>query len=98
LNTNVQVQPPTGAASLSCEGVENVVRRFYQYVAMFNVNQKFALGPGSGGMFMYGFNEPIAMTVLADATVKSIARPNNDTLFQGAVLDLRHDPVIIKFP
>ena len=38
------------------------------------------------------------MTVLADHTVKSIARPNNDTLYQGAVLDLRHDPVIIKFP
>jgi hypothetical protein len=38
------------------------------------------------------------MTTLADHTVKSIARPNNDTLYQGAVLDLCHDPVIIKYP
>ena len=83
---------------LSRELVENIVRRSYQYVAMYNVNQKFALDPASGGMFMGGFNKPVAMTVLADATVKSIARPNNDTLYQGAVLDLRRDPVIIKFP
>ena len=78
--------------------VENIVRLSYQYVAMFNVIQKFALDPASGGMYMGGFNKPVAMTVLADATVRSIARPNNDTLYQGAVLDLRRDPVIIKFP
>jgi hypothetical protein len=30
--------------------------------------------------------------------MRSIARPNNDTLYQGAVLDLRLDPVIIEFP
>ena len=83
---------------LSREQVENIVRRSYQYVAMFNVIQKFALDPASGEMFMDGFNKPVAMTKLADHTVKSIARPNNDTLYQGAVLDLRHDPVIIKFP
>ena len=85
-------------ALLSREEVENIVRRSYQYVAMFNVNQKFALDRASGAMFMDGFNKPKAMTALADHTVKSIARPNNDTLYQGAVLDLCHDPVIIKFP
>jgi hypothetical protein len=84
--------------SLSREHVENIVRRSYQYVAMFNVNQKFALDPASAGMFLDGFNKPKAMTALVDHTMKSIARPNNDTLYQGAVLDLRHDPVIIKFP
>jgi hypothetical protein len=49
-------------------------------------------------MFMDGFNKPVALTALTDHNVKSIARPNNDTLYQGAVLDLRHDPVIIEFP
>jgi hypothetical protein len=83
---------------LSDKKVENLVRRSYQYVAMFNVIQKFALEPGSGGMFMDGFNRPVALTALTDHTMKSIARPNNDTLYQGAVLDLRHDPVIIEFP
>jgi len=30
--------------------------------------------------------------------MRSIARPNNDTLYQIAVLDLRLDPIIIEFP
>ncbi len=86
------------AIKLSDQEVENLVRRSYQYVAMFNVIQKFALDPASGAMFMDGFNRPKAATALADHTMKSIARPNNDTLYQGAVLDLRHDPVIVEFP
>ena len=90
--------PETTEASLSREQVENIVRRSYQYVAMFNVNQKFALDTSSGGMAMGGFNRPAALTALADHNMRSIARPNNDTFYQGAVLDLRHDPVIIEFP
>jgi len=83
---------------LSNEQVENLVRRSYQYVAMYNVIQKFALDPASGALFLGGFNNPKASTVLADHDVRSIARPNNDTLYQGAVLDLRLDPVIIEYP
>ena len=51
----------------------------------------------SGGMFMNGFNKPVAMTKLADHTVRSIARPNNGTLYQGPS-GLRYYPVIIEFP
>jgi len=83
---------------LSDEQVENLVRRSYQYVALFNVIQKFALDSTSGGLFTDGFNKPVAATTLADHNMKSIARPNNDTLYQGTVLDLRLDPVIIEFP
>ncbi len=86
------------AIELSDEQVENIVRRSYQYVAMFNVIQKFALDPASGGLFTDGFNKPKASTALVDHNMKSIARPNNDTLYQGAVLDLRLDPIIIEFP
>lgn len=89
MNTNQPV--------LADEQVENIVRRSYQYVGMFNVIQKFALDQ-SGGMCFGGFNKPKAMTALLDHTARSIARPNNDTLYQGAVLDLRHDAAIIKFP
>ena len=64
LNSAHAAEPPTTAASLSREQVENIVRRSYQYVAMFNVNQNFALDPASGGMFMGGFNKPKAMTKL----------------------------------
>lgn len=78
--------------------IENIVQRSYQYVAMYNVTHKFALNPGSGALFMDGFNKPVAATELADHNVKSIARPNSDTLYQGAVLDLRHEPMIIKYP
>ncbi len=86
------------AIKLSDQQVENLVRRSYQYVAMFNVIQKFALDSTSGGFFLGGFNNPVAVTALAAHTVKSISRPNNDTLYQGAILDLRYDPVIIEYP
>ncbi len=86
------------AIKLSDQEVENLVRRSYQYVAMFNVIQKFALDLASDRMFTDGFNKPKASTALADHNMKSIARPNNDTLYQIAVLDLRLDPVIIEFP
>ena len=87
-----------GSVQLSDSEIENIVRRSYQYVAMYNVIQKFALDPSSGDLFMDGFNKPVAATELADHNVNSIARPNNDTLYQGAVLDLRLDPVIIEYP
>jgi len=83
---------------LSDEQVENIVRRSYQYVAMYNVIQKFALDPASDRMFTNGFNKPKASTALANHNMTSIARPNNDTLYQLSVLDLRLDPVIIEFP
>ncbi len=92
-----EVSQSAGVALTDAQ-VENIVRRSYQYVAMFNVIQKFALDPASGGLFMDGFNKPKASTTLADHNMRSIARPNNDTLYQGAILDLRLDPVIIEFP
>jgi len=72
--------------------VENLVRRSYQYVAMYNVNNKFALSPGGG------WNTCVANTRLKDHTMRDIARPNNDTLYIGCMLDLRKDPVIIEMP
>jgi hypothetical protein len=62
------------------------------------VIQKFALDPASDRMFTDGFNKPKASTALADHNMTSIPRPNNDTLYQISVLDLRLDPVIIEFP
>jgi hypothetical protein len=76
---------------LSDEQVENIVRRSYQYVAMYNVNNKFALVQG-------GWNTVVADTKLKDHTMKEIARPNNDTLYIGCMLDLRKEPVIIEIP
>ena len=82
---------PVYAAELSDEDVDNLVRRSYQYVAMYNVNNKSAIKQG-------GWNRVVADTELKDHTLKDIARPNNDTLYIAAVLDLRKDPVILEMP
>ncbi len=79
------------AKELSDAEIENIVRRSYQYVAMYNVNNKFALKQG-------GWNTVDADTQLKDHTMREIARPNNDTLYIGCMLDLRNDPVILDMP
>jgi hypothetical protein len=80
-----------GASELTDEQVENLVRRSYQYVAMYNVNNKFAQVQG-------GWNTANADTQLKDHTMREIARPNNDTYYISALLDLRNDPVILELP
>ena len=79
------------AAELSDAEIDNLVRRSYPYVAMYNVNNKFALKQG-------GWNTVDADTQLKDHTMREIARPNNDTLYISALLDLRKDPVILEMP
>jgi hypothetical protein len=73
------------------EQVENLVRRSYQYVAMYNVNNKFAMKNG-------GWNTVDADAQLKDHTMREIARPNNDTFYISALLDLRKDPMILEMP
>jgi hypothetical protein len=82
---------PVSAVALSDAEIENLVRRSYQYVAMYNVNNKFAQKQG-------GWNTVDADTSLKDHTMREIARPNNDTLYIGCMLDLRKDPVILETP
>ncbi|SDJ51267.1 DUF1214 domain-containing protein [Microbulbifer yueqingensis] len=86
---------PDGKASdravLSDEELRELVTRSYQYVAMYNVNNKFAESHG-------GWNNCSADTGLKDHTMRDIARPNNDTLYISCMLDLRSDPVILEVP
>ena len=77
--------------------VENIVRRSYQYVALYNVINKMAVDPANP-MGTGGFNKLKANTALQDHTLKIIARPNNDTLYNTCMLDLRKDPVILDIP
>jgi hypothetical protein len=64
---------------------------------MYNVIQKNAMQlrdrTGSDG-----WNICVADTELKDHTFKTIARPNNDTLYTGCMLDLRGEPMIIEYP
>ncbi len=85
------------AIELSDEQVENIVRRSYPYVALYNVNNKFALDD-SAAMHSGGWNKIVANTALADHTLQSIARPNNDTLYLGAMIDVTQEPLILEFP
>ena len=76
---------------LSDSEIEDIVTRSYQYVAMYNVNNKFAITQG-------GWNTVVPDTELKDHTMQDIARPNNDTLYIGAMLDLRNEPIILDIP
>ena len=81
----------TDVPALSDADIYDLVRRSYPYVAMYNVNNKFAMKQG-------GWNTVDADTQLKDHTMREIARPNNDTLYISALLDLRKDPVILEMP
>ncbi len=77
------------------ETADNIVRRSYPYVAMYNMINKSAMQESP---FKTGWNGTFAMKGLADHTVKMIARPNNDTLYVSSSLDLRNDAVVIHYP
>ena len=85
------LDPAEPVQSVSNAEVENLVRRSYQYVAMYNVNNKFAMKNGA-------WNTCDTDTALKDHTMRDIARPNNDTLYIGCMLDLRKDPMILEMP
>ena len=82
---------PAGAIELSDAQIDDLVQRSYQYVAMYNVNNKFALSQG-------GWNTCVADTELKDHTMQDIARPNNDTLYVGCMLDLHNDAMVLSIP
>ena len=103
LLTSIVFSPPgmAGASSgvfvdLSDEQVEDIVRRSYQYVALYNVVNKSSMDPNNPART--GWNNCVADTELKDHTMKIIARPNNDTLYIGCAMDLRKDPVILDIP
>ena len=79
------------SVKLSDAQIENIVKRSYQYVAMFNVNNK-------GAMHYGGWNIVDVDTKLKDHTLKVLARPNNDSFYITCLLDLRKDPVILDMP
>jgi hypothetical protein len=84
-------------SGMTDDEIENLVRRSYQYAAMYNVINKNAmvLAERTGTS---AWNACVADTELKDHTFQTIARPNNDTLYTGCMLDLRAEPVIIEYP
>ncbi|MCK4562219.1 MAG: DUF1254 domain-containing protein [Flavobacteriaceae bacterium] len=87
----------TTKEKLTDQEIENIVRHSFQYVAMYNVTNNFAMmeaNPLNTG----GWNKTKFATKLTDHTVKAIARPNNDTYYILSTLDLRDDAIIISYP
>lgn len=87
----------TERVELTDEQMDNLVMRSYPYVAMFNVNNKFALDK-SNPLNTGGYNQYRANTELADHTLKAIARPNNDTFYGVALVDVTEKPIVMEFP
>jgi len=85
------------AAKLTDKEITNIARRSYQYVAMYNVINNFAMVE-SNPLGSQGWNKTKFNLELADHTVKAIARPNNDTYYIISMLDLRDDAVVINYP
>jgi hypothetical protein len=83
-------------AMLSEADIDNLVRRTYQYVAMYNVINKGAMMEENPTRT--GWNGTHAASGLLDHTSKAIARPNNDTLYITTIMDLRSEPVIVSYP
>ena len=84
------------AGELTDEQIENIVRRSYQYVALYNVINKGAMDPNNPAAT--GWNNCFVDRKLKDHNLKVIARPNNDTLYISCTFDLRKDAVILDIP
>jgi hypothetical protein len=87
----------TAKPALTSAEMENLVRRSYQYVALFNTLNDFAVNaknPFASG----GWNKTHYPQGLMDASVRAIPRPNNDTLYVLSLMDLRKDAVVIQYP
>ena len=82
---------------LTDQEVESIVKHSFQYVAMYNVANNFAMMEANP-LNTQGWNKTNFATKLTDHTVKAIARPNNDTYYILSTLDLRDDAIIISYP
>jgi hypothetical protein len=85
------------AKKFTDQELENIVRHAYQYVAMYNVVNNFAM-KDDNLFYTHGWNNTYFGTKLSDHTAKAIARPNNDTYYIISTLDLRDDAVVINYP
>lgn len=88
---------PLAAEQLSDADLENLVKRSSQYVALFNTLNNFVDDP-KNPLASGGWNKTAYPKGLADASVRALPRPNNDTLYVISMLDMRDDAVVIDYP
>jgi hypothetical protein len=76
---------------------ENIVRRSYQYVALYNTLFNWALNHKSP-FYSGGWNKTYKAQGLMDASARDVPRPNNDSLYIMSMMDLRAEPVVVHYP
>jgi hypothetical protein len=87
----------TAKPALTSAEMKNLVRRSYQYVALYNTIVGWALDKKSA-FYTGGWNKTFTAKGLIDATARDVPRPNNDTLYLMSTLDLRAEPMIVHYP
>ncbi|WP_170406976.1 DUF1214 domain-containing protein [Ruegeria arenilitoris] len=91
------VASPAKADQLTDAELENLVKRSTQYVALFNTLNNFVDDP-KNPLASGGWNKTAYPKGLANASVRALPRPNNDTLYVLSMLDMRDDAVVIEYP
>jgi hypothetical protein len=87
----------TAKSDLSSAEAENIVRRSYQYVALYDTLLNWALNEKSP-FYSGGWNKTYKAEALMDASSRDVPRPNNDSLYVMSMMDLRAEPVIVHYP
>ncbi|SFU16776.1 Uncharacterized conserved protein [Pseudovibrio denitrificans] len=88
---------PLKANTLSEADLQNLIKRSTQYVALFNTLNNFVIDK-KNPLATGGWNKTEYPKGLANASVRALPRPNNDTLYVISMLDLRNDAVVIEYP
>ena len=101
-NTSEKQAPPEPAAQApSADQARATAEQAYvfAYPMLENYRTILALLRAKGTSFYIGaFNTFAHDTRLLGPEVKQIVRPNNDTLYSKAVLDLRAEPMVLRVP
>src|SRR6476620_3738785 len=92
----VSSTPRAKKGTLTRVAVEDIVRRSYPYVTMFNVIHAAATERGSGRAAAW--NRIAASARLHDHTARGGERLNNDLFNLVAPFDLRRGPVVLDVP
>jgi hypothetical protein len=87
----------TAKSDFSHAEIENIVRRSYQYVALYDTLLNWALNEKSP-FYSGGWNKTYKAEALMDASSRDVPRPNNDSLYVTSMMDLRAEPVVVHYP
>ncbi len=93
-----QTTQPENMDLNSDESLKELVTYTYPYVAGYNAISNLTRVPVSGYEPTAGWNKLDKKTEIADHRMTAVPRPNNDTLYLIATLDVREEPVIITYP